>query len=107
VEEVIASYALDENSKSLLSKLSIEPTAVPHYTLQNGLLRYKNTIWVGANHELQLKLMQACHNSALGGHSGVQVTYMRMKQLFAWRGMKKAIHNFVQSGMSTSKIRSC
>jgi hypothetical protein len=83
VEEVIASYALDENSKSLLSKLSIEPTAVPHYTFQNGLLRYKNRIWVGANHKLQLKLMQAYHSSALGGHSGVQVTYIRMKKLFS------------------------
>lgn len=33
----------------------------------------------------------------LGGHSGVPVTYKRLKQLFAWQGMKTAVHNFVKA----------
>jgi hypothetical protein len=37
------------------------------------------------------------HASALGGHSGVPVTYRRLKQLFYWKGMKPAVHNFVQN----------
>lgn len=35
------------------------------------------------------------HSSAIGGHSGVSVTYRRLKQLFAWSGMKAAVHSFV------------
>ncbi|WVZ79270.1 hypothetical protein U9M48_026871 [Paspalum notatum var. saurae] len=46
---------------------------------------------------LRLKLIQAFHSSAVGGHSGIPVTYGRMKKLFAWSGMKKEVITFVQS----------
>jgi hypothetical protein len=46
---------------------------------------------------LHHKLINAFHSSALGGHFGVPVTYQRLKQLFAWRGMKSVVHDFVQS----------
>jgi hypothetical protein len=49
--------------------------------------------------ELQHKLMGACHSSTLGGHSGFPVTYRRIKQLFASRGMKAIVAEFVKSCM--------
>ena len=52
---------------------------------------------MGSDQALQLKLMTAFHNTAIGGHSGFPVTYARLKQLFAWHGMKKAVLVFVQS----------
>lgn len=61
------------------------------------MLRHKSRIWIGNNPNLQLKLMQACHASVLGGHSGAPVTYRRMKQLFSWKGMKSMVLQFVQS----------
>jgi len=36
------------------------------------------------------------NDSAVGGHSGVPVTYRWLKQLFAWQGMKQAVHKYVQ-----------
>ena len=39
----------------------------------------------------------ALHIAAMGGHLGVPVTYRRLKQLFAWSGMKKDIYAFVTS----------
>lgn len=33
----------------------------------------------------------------MGGHSGVPVTYMRMKKLFAWKGMRTTVHTYVKS----------
>lgn len=41
--------------------------------------------------------MQACHASALGGHSGAPITYMRMKKIFAWTRIKTSVHSFVKS----------
>jgi transposase InsO family protein len=41
--------------------------------------------------------MIALHFSPVGGHSGFPVTYKRIKQHFAWIGMKKQIHTFVTS----------
>ena len=50
----------------MISKLSNDPITVPHSTLQNSVLRYKNRIWIGNNPDLQTELLEACHFSALG-----------------------------------------
>jgi hypothetical protein len=42
-------------------------------------------------------LLQQCIISIGGGHSGVPVTHRRLKQLFYWKGMKSAVHNFLQT----------
>jgi hypothetical protein len=44
-------------------------------TLSDGIIRYKNKIWVGPNSALQTKLISVFHASALGGHSGIQATH--------------------------------
>ena len=68
-----------------------------HYTLTNGVIRYKGRIWLGNNQVVQQMVMTALHDSAVGGHSGFPVTYRRVKANFAWPGMKKHIHEFVSS----------
>ena len=93
----MSSYDSDAFAKKLLSQLAIQQDVVPFFTLKDGLLRYQGRIWVGSDQALQLKLMTAFHNTTVGGHSGFSVTYARLKQLFAWQGMKKAILQFVQS----------
>lgn len=52
---------------------------------------------MGSDDALQTKLIEAFHSSAIGGHSGLSVTYRRLKQLFAWHGMKAAVHSYVTS----------
>jgi hypothetical protein len=41
--------------------------------------------------------MQALHDSTVGGHSEVVVTYIRIKRFFYWPQMKDNIHNWVSS----------
>ena len=43
----------------------------------------------------QNHILQALHNSAVGGHSGVQATYHRVKQYFSWPRLKKTVQDFV------------
>lgn len=106
--EVVEGYQHDPSSLSMVTKLSIDQDAVPNFTLSDGVLRYKSRVWIGANPILQQKLLQACHSSAIGRHSGAPVTYMRMKQLFAWHGTKASVQQFVKKlpGVSTSQARS-
>jgi hypothetical protein len=66
-----------------------------HYTLTQGVIRFKGRIWLGANKELHQMVMSALHDSAVGGHSGFPVTYRRIKSSFAWPGMKQHICEFV------------
>lgn len=95
LEQVISSYSTDDHAKELIAKLSLASDAVPHFTLPDGLLRYKSRIWIGQNLQLQTKLIAAVHDSVLGGHSGISVTYGHLKQLFAWHGMKSTVQRYV------------
>lgn len=83
ITEVQAGYRQDPQAQDMVSKLAIHPSSIPNFALSAGIMRYEGRIWVGANVELHNKLLHACHASALGGHSGFPVTYMRMKQIFA------------------------
>ena len=74
-EEVIASYAQDASAQELITKLTVQANAVPHFTLRDGVLRYKNRIWVGQDTEFKLKLISAVHTSPNDGHSGIAVIY--------------------------------
>lgn len=89
------SYTSDAKSQSLLSKLAVSASAEPHFSLQNGILRYKGRIWVGTDKALQQQLIQAFHSSPVGGHSGFPATYRRIKQTFAWEGLKPVVQQFV------------
>jgi hypothetical protein len=97
LDEVRQSYVSDAAAQELYRKLSSSTVVIPHFTLADGLIRYKGRLWIGADSALQSKLLQAMHSTAIGGHSGIPVTYRRMKQQFAWSGMKSAIRVFVSA----------
>ncbi|WVZ69878.1 LOW QUALITY PROTEIN: hypothetical protein U9M48_018599 [Paspalum notatum var. saurae] len=87
LQSVLQSYTNDADAQSKLARLAIDSEAVPHFSLHNGLLKYKSRIWHN--------IIQALHSSELGGHSGAPVTLRKLKQLFAWRGMTTSVHEFV------------
>lgn len=96
-QSIIDGYLRDEDTKQLLSKLVLDGSSVPKFSLHEGLLKYDNHIWVGNNKPVQQSILEAIHSSTVGGHSGFPVTYHKLKQLFAWPGMRKCAKNFVAS----------
>ena len=96
IAEVVNSYKGDTKCSDLLAKLAIDPAAQPPYTLTSGVLRYKGKILIGNNSALKNSLLTSFHKSELGGHSGERATYHRLKILFTWPGMRKAVQTFVQ-----------
>lgn len=95
--DVVAGYSSDPVSARLLEELAVNPAAHPPFTLSGGLLRYHGRVWIGDNRPLQLKIISALHDSALGGHSGFPVTHSRVRKLFAWRGLKSAVKEFISA----------
>lgn len=93
----MASYTNDPATQSILSRLAMDPEAVPHYSLHSGILRCRNKIWIGNDPILQQHLIAEFHSGAWGGYSGVPVTCMRLKHCFAWKGMKTAVKDYVQA----------
>lgn len=96
VQEVLNTYATDPHAQQLLQQLAISSPNTAGYSLENGLIRYKGNVWIGNNSALQTKLITACHSSALGGHSGTQATYYRLKKHFAWKGMKQDVDSYIK-----------
>lgn len=95
MQEVVNSYVTDPDAQERLAQLAISSPDEHGYELTQGLIRFRGRIWLGANSALQTKLIAALHSSAVGGHSGVQATYQRIKRLFAWHGLKAAVTDFV------------
>jgi putative transposase len=66
-----------------------------HYTLIQGIIKYKQAIWLGHSVELQNKVIHQFHSNPLGGHSGYFVTFNRIKKLVYWPQMKQSVQDFV------------
>jgi hypothetical protein len=78
---------------------------VPNFSWGNGLLCYKNKIWIGTDPSLHHHLIEAFHSSALGGHSVVPVTYRWMMQFIAWKSMKTDVHAFVKDCLTCQQAK--
>jgi len=75
------SWEDDEDLQAILHKLSNgEP--VPKYSYSQGLLYRKGKLAVGRDVVPQTQIVQFLHDSALGGHSGVEVTTKRITSPF-------------------------
>lgn len=97
LSDVVDSYASNAAAQNILTQLAINPDALPHYSLLNGVIRYKQRVWLGHSPCLQSQVLSALHDSPLGGHSVVLVTYQKLKQLFFWPGMRTATTEFIRT----------
>lgn len=97
LEKLQEGYQDDPVTKQLLTELSLNASSNSDYSLSQGIIRYKGRIWVGQNLLAQNHILQALHASGIGGHSGIQATYHRVKSLFAWPKLKHSVQQYVQS----------
>jgi hypothetical protein len=99
VNEVKESYVGDSWIEGLKKKLkeNSDQNHPHHLTEYQGILRYKKRICVGQHGGWRQKLLEEIHDSSIGGHSGVNTTYRRLKAMFYWPGMKEEVHKYVQS----------
>ena len=76
-------YEEDADTKQLVTELSVTSPNDKGFSLQDGMIKFQDRIWLGNNTLAQQHVMQALQNSGIGGHSGFRVTYHRIKSLFA------------------------
>jgi hypothetical protein len=96
LQEVKNSYTTDPELTSLLQQLAIYSPYAKGYSLEHGIIKYKGRMVIGDNLALQTKLISQLHDTPVGGHSGIQATYQRVKKLFYWPGMKLAVELLVR-----------
>lgn len=96
LQEIANSYELDPQAQHLLRGLVVTSPNQQGYTLNNGLIYKNSRLVVGQNVGLHSKFITTFHSSPLGGHSGIQATYQRLKKLFYWTGLKTDVEQFVR-----------
>ena len=98
-------YAKDEEAQTLLAKLALQPEDSSPFSLRDGIIRFKQRIWLGSNKVFQTRVMVALHNSPIGGHSGAPVTLQKLRQLFYWPSMRADVLQFVQSCVTCAQAK--
>ncbi|CAL1357428.1 unnamed protein product [Linum trigynum] len=93
--EIEQSYAQDAEVTDWIAAAAVNTTGPSLWSYSEGILRYRGAIVVGSTGYLRTKLLQLFHSSPVGGHSGAQGTYQRLKSCFYWRGMKTAVTQWV------------
>jgi hypothetical protein len=66
LSQLVSSYAGNAQAEQILTKLALEPDSLPHFTLTNGVIRYKQRIWLAHDTALQSQVLSALHSSSLG-----------------------------------------
>jgi len=82
LDAVVHSYQDDAAASRLLSQLATQPDLVPHFKMVQGVIRYRDRVWLGSSNTTEQNVLTAFHSSPMGGHSGAPATYCRLKRLF-------------------------
>jgi len=99
------SYATISEAQTILSALALK-SSHGHYTLSQGIIKYKQAIWLGHSVELQDNVLHQFHSRPLGGHSGYFVTCNRIRKLFYWPQMKQSVQKFVTNCQACQQAKS-
>lgn len=86
-EEARKSYVGDALVEKLKLEFENEDGTDGDWQVPPGLVKKKNKFYIGESGEVRKRIMKELHSLAIGGHSGVQATYQRIKRTFYWPGM--------------------
>lgn len=82
MEAIVKGYQQDPQTSKIVHNLMISGNGTSKFQLNNGILRLGDRVWVGNNVTVQQNILNSLHSSAIGGHSGFQVTYHRIRKFF-------------------------
>ncbi|OMO64097.1 reverse transcriptase [Corchorus capsularis] len=90
------SWEQDKSLAGHITKVKSHPMAGAKFTWNSGQFRRKGKLVVGADTKLRRELLELFHSSSGGGHSGMDATTKRIAAVLYWKGMKKAVRQFVR-----------
>jgi hypothetical protein len=71
----------------------------------DGLLRFKGQIYVPANEELRILILNEAHRAVYMAHPGVTKMRVDFKPLFLWKGMKVDIVNYEARCLECQQVK--
>ncbi|KAF5783699.1 putative nucleotidyltransferase, Ribonuclease H [Helianthus annuus] len=95
LDRIVASQRDDVDLQQLVTRVK-EGVGHTKYKWNGRWLARDNRIVVGNDSGLREDMVKLCHESPIGGHSGVRATVQRVKGLFHWRGINKVVRRVVR-----------
>ena len=84
--------------KEELSRLKESSKALPkHRDIEDGLLYYKDRLFIPANEDLLTEKTKGCDDSKVGGHFGEEKTIELVTRNFYWKNLTDWINDYVRS----------
>jgi hypothetical protein len=97
MENLMQGYTDDPAVQQILTELALNNSSKQDFSLVDGIIRHKGRVWIGNNKLDQQHVLQAMHNSGIGGHFGFHATYHRLKALFSWPQMKATVRSYLNN----------
>jgi len=66
------------------------------YQKKGDLFYYKGRILINPSSSLTQLLLSEHHDTPVGGHSGYEKTYQRLKRVVYWQGMKNSVKRYIR-----------
>ncbi|KAL3512339.1 hypothetical protein ACH5RR_025056 [Cinchona calisaya] len=82
LQEIVESYVEDEECQTLMAALALDPQNQPDYSHVGRVLKYKENIVVGKGARAKNKVVKNLHDSTIGGHSGQNNCWQKVKSIF-------------------------
>jgi hypothetical protein len=95
LEHLKLALAASQPFNTLLIQIQQKPQSFPHYKIQNGLIFYKNRIWLDPTLPFRLTILEEYHDSPLGGHMGITKTFTKVQANFWWEDMCNDVKAFI------------
>jgi hypothetical protein len=107
-DRILKDANVDLQHRGMIAKLQQRerPQIQGSYTLgTDGLLLYKNRLYVPNVQELKMKIIKEMHNVAYARHPRYQKTMAAVKSHYFWLGMKKEIVEYITRCMECQKVK--
>lgn len=99
-------YASHPIGRALLTKFYQLGDSPHHFSIRQGILYFKDHIFVPLESGLRPVLLHEFHASAVGGHSGVRGTLLRITDAFSWPKLYKDVKTFVRECLTCQQAKS-
>ncbi|CAM8978888.1 unnamed protein product [Rhodiola kirilowii] len=95
----------DPMAHAFFQEVQTNPEAHPEFRIRDGLLLFKDKIWVPENMVLRNLILQEFHDSPVGGHAGIQRTYARVAANFFWPKLRQDITSYVNKCLICQQVK--
>jgi hypothetical protein len=95
----------DKEVKDFIGKNTMMVPRFAGFTLDNGLLRFNNRIYIPPNDELRSLILNEDHRAVYMAHPRVMKMRADLKPLFFWKGMKAYIVNYVAICLECQQVK--